>query len=73
MPGVDPAAVARAAVGRNPQLKWADTSRRGYATVELTPERATAEWLFLDTVRQRSTRIAARHVMTARRGGNRLG
>ena len=32
------------------QLEWADTSRRGYLTVELTPERAIGEWLFLDTV-----------------------
>ena len=72
LPGIDPAAVARAAVARNPQLKWADTSRRGYVTVALTPERASAEWLFFDTVRQRSTRIATRHVMTTRRGSNRL-
>ena len=69
---VDPQAVAGAAVARNPQLKWADTSRRGYVTVELTPERARTEWLFLDTVRRRSTTIVARHAMTTVRGTNRL-
>ena len=72
LPGVDPAVVARAVVARNPQLRWADTSRRGYVVVELTPERARAEWLFLDTVRRRSTTMAARHVMTTRWGSNRL-
>jgi len=70
--GVDPREVASAAVARNPQLKWADTSRRGYVTVELTPARVRAEWLFLDTVRRRSTMIAARHAMTTARGSNRL-
>ena len=51
LPHVSPHAVARALVDRNPQLKWAETSRRGYVTLTLTPERATGEWLFLDTIR----------------------
>jgi alkaline phosphatase D len=70
---VAPAEMVRATVARNPQLKWANLHQRGYATVALTPERATAEWLFLDTIRQRSTRIAARHRMTGVRGSNRFG
>ena len=73
LPAVDPREIARAAIARNPQLKWADMSRRGYTTIELSPERATAEWLFLDTVRQRSTRLAGRHRMSVARGANRLG
>jgi len=72
MPWVAPADLARVSVAFNPQLKWIDTSRRGYATLSLTPERATGEWLFLDTVRQRSTAIAGRHQMTARPGANRF-
>ena len=32
----------------------------------------TGEWLFLDTVRQRSTRIADRHRMSVARGSRRL-
>jgi alkaline phosphatase D len=73
LPHVAPAALARAVVAGNPQLKWAETSRRGYATLTLTPQRADAEWLFLDTVRRRSTRLAARHAMSAARGARRYG
>ncbi len=64
-PAVARAEMVRATVARNPQLKWANLHQRGYATLTLTPDRATAEWLFLDTIRQRSTRIAGRHRMTA--------
>ena len=72
LPRVDPRDLAGAIVAANRQLKWADTHRRGYLTLELTPERATGEWLFLDTVRQRSTRIADRHRMSVARGARRL-
>ena len=72
-PNVAPAEMVRATLARNSQLKWANLHQRGYATLALTPERATAEWLFLDTIRQRSTRIAGRHRMTSRRGNNRFG
>jgi alkaline phosphatase D len=70
---VAPAEMVRATVARNPQLKWANLHQRGYSTLTLTQERATAEWLFVDTVRRRSTRIAARHRMTSARGTNRFG
>ena len=72
LPHVAPAEIARAAMARNRQMKFGDMSRRGYVTVTLTPERATGEWLFLDTVRQRSTRLSGRHAMSVGRGGNRL-
>jgi alkaline phosphatase D len=64
--------LARALVARNAQLQWAETSRRGYVAVELTPARASGEWLLLDTVRRRSTRLAATHRMSAALGGRRL-
>ena len=67
-----PADVARAVVAHNPQLRWADTSRRGYMTVSLRPERATSEWLFLETVRSRSTALSGRHRMEVLRGRNHL-
>ena len=70
--GASPEAVARAMRAANRQLVWADTSRRGYLTVELTPERAVGEWLMLDTVRTRSTVLAGRHRMSVRRGANRF-
>jgi alkaline phosphatase D len=72
-PWVAPAELARVLVGFNPQLKWMEASRRGYFTLDLTPERAAGGWLFLATVRQRSTAIAGRHVMTTARGTNRFG
>jgi alkaline phosphatase D len=71
-PGVAPAEVVRAIRARNPALKWADVQRRGYMALTLTRERATGEWLSLDTVRTRSTRLAARHAMSVARGANRF-
>jgi alkaline phosphatase D len=70
--GVAPKEVERAVRARNPALKWADTSRRGYLTLTLTPDRAAGEWLSLETVRTRSTRLASRHAMSVRRGENRF-
>ena len=63
-----PADLARALVGRNPQLKWTDTARRGYLAVELTPARATAEWRFLASVRQKGTALAGAQRMTVLAG-----
>ncbi|MDT9598940.1 alkaline phosphatase D family protein [Sphingosinicella rhizophila] len=71
-PFIDPRDMAGDLVAHNRQLRWADTSRRGYLTIELTPERATGEWLFMDTIRERSTILAGRHAMTVRAGARRL-
>jgi alkaline phosphatase D len=68
---VAPATMVRATVARNPQLKWANLHQRGYATLHLTPQRATAEWLFMQTIRQHTPALAGRHVMASRRGSNR--
>ncbi|WP_114953080.1 alkaline phosphatase D family protein [Sphingosinicella terrae] len=69
---VAPADLARVTVAANPQLRWADLSRRGYLTVELTPERVSGEWLFMDTIRERSSAVGGRETMSAARGVNRL-
>lgn len=69
---VAPADLARAVIARNPQLKWADTSHRGYVTLTLTPTRATGAWVLLDTIRQHTTRLAGTHAMSTMRGTNRL-
>ena len=53
-----PETLARALVQRNPQLKWCDTAQRGYLAVELAPSRATGEFRFLSSVRQRGTQLA---------------
>lgn len=72
-PHVAPAELERAVRARNPSLKWTDLRRRGYLTLTLTRERAAGEWLALETVRTRSTRLAGRHPMSVRRGVNRFG
>ena len=59
---------ARATVARNPQLKWCDTSQRGYMAVELTPASATSEFRFLTTVRQRGTALSGTKRMTVLAG-----
>ena len=60
-------------VAANPQLQWADTSRRGYMAVELTPSAATCEWRFVSGIRQRGTTLAGTHRMASALGSNRLG
>ena len=55
---IPPQDLSRAIVGHNAGLKFADTSQRGYMVVELTPDNAIAEFRFLGTIRQRSTRLA---------------
>ena len=54
----DPARIAADLVAANPALKWCDTSRRGYMTVTLDRNAARSDWLFLDTVKTRSTALA---------------
>ncbi|GGB57612.1 alkaline phosphatase D family protein [Blastomonas aquatica] len=57
-PTIAPQDVAGALVRANPQLKWADTSSRGYMTLQLTQDSATAHWHKLRTIRERSTDLA---------------
>jgi alkaline phosphatase D len=66
--GVDPKDVARAFVKTNSELAWADTSHRGYTMIDITPQRVTGEWLFLQTTKSRSTALAGTHRMSAERG-----
>ncbi|WP_252259539.1 alkaline phosphatase D family protein [Erythrobacter aurantius] len=69
---IPPDTLAAAVVGSNEELKWADTAQRGYMTVELTPQRATTEYRFLEGVRQRSTRLAATKRISSEAGSNAL-
>ena len=64
----DPKAVAAAMVRASPELKWADTSRRGYMRLSLTPAAATNEWVFMDTIASRSLTVQATHGMRVRAG-----
>ena len=71
--GADPAVVARGFVAANPELKWADTSRRGYMMIDLTPRRVTGEWLFMRTIKARDTAVADSHRMSVERGRRAFG
>lgn len=66
--GADPKIVAQGFVAANPELEWADTSRRGYMMIEITPQRVTGEWQFLQTIQARTTALAGTHRMHAERG-----
>ena len=72
LPWMQADTMVRETVARNPGLKWADTSRRGYLTVELTPARANSEFVFMDTIRERSTRLSGTHRLSVAAGANRL-
>jgi alkaline phosphatase D len=69
---VDPKDVARAFVDMNPELAWADTSHRGYTMIDITPQRVTGEWVFLQTIKSRSTAVAGTHRISAERGRRKL-
>ena len=60
--------VAQGFVAANPELKWADTSQRGYMMIEITPQRVTGEWLFMQTIKARTTALAGSHHMQVERG-----
>ena len=66
----DPKAIARALVETNAELKWCDTSRRGYMALTLTPDQVRNDWLFADTIRQRTPAASIGHSATVRRGRN---
>lgn len=66
--GADPKDVAHAFVVTNPELVWADTSQRGYMMLDITPQRVTGEWLFMRTIKSRSTALAGTHRMSVERG-----
>lgn len=59
-------------VRANPQLRWAETARRGYMAVELTPARATSEYRFLQGVRNRSTQLAGTQRLSSAAGSHKL-
>jgi alkaline phosphatase D len=70
--GVSSSDTARTLVEANPELKWVDTSGRGYMTVTLTPTAATAEWLFVESIVGRTNRVTRLHRMRALAGRQKL-
>lgn len=67
--GIDPKLVAGALLNKtNPELRWVDTSNRGYMHLSLTPQAATNEWVFVDTVLDVSRATKPSHKMRVRPG-----
>lgn len=53
--GTDPLKIASDMVGATPkELRWMDASNRGYMLLSLTPQAATNEWVFMETVKTKS-------------------
>jgi alkaline phosphatase D len=69
----DPKVIAQALVATNPELKWCDTSRRGYMALTLTPDQARNDWVFMDTITERTTRASVGHTASVTRGRNVMG
>jgi alkaline phosphatase D len=67
---IDPKTVAAGLVRANPELKWCDTSRRGYMALTLTPDQARNDWVFVDSVTERSLKASIGHSATVTRGRN---
>lgn len=66
--GADPRIVAQGFIAANPEMKWANTSQRGYMMIEITPQRLTGEWIFMRTIKARDTTVAGSHRMHVERG-----
>ena len=69
---IKPDTLAASLVAENEQLKWADTSQRGYMMVELTPARVSTEYRFVAGVKQRSTQLAGTKRLTSDKGSGTL-
>jgi len=66
----DPKVVAAGLVAANPELKWCDTSRRGYMALTITPTKVSNDWLFVDSVKTKSANAVVGHTATVMRGRN---
>ncbi|MDZ3830370.1 MAG: alkaline phosphatase D family protein [Sphingopyxis sp.] len=55
----------------SPQLKWANTQDRGYATIALTPERMAATWHNIASIRTRNLTLSGSHSMSVAHGRRR--
>jgi alkaline phosphatase D len=68
----DPKTVAAAFMARNPEIRWCDTAQRGYALLDINPQRIRCEWVFMQDIKTRTTALAGSHQMTVQRGQNRF-
>lgn len=64
--------LSKALVAANPGLIWADTARRGYMAVELTPDKAVSEWRFTESIKTRSAKLTGTKRLEAKHGMRKL-
>jgi alkaline phosphatase D len=70
-PGIDAAIIARGLLdGSKQELRWVDASNRGYMHLSLTPQAATNEWVFMETIKDVSLATKKSHKMKVRPGRN---
>jgi alkaline phosphatase D len=61
-------AFAAAARQANPSLKYCDTHRRGYMSLQLSSETVSGSWHFMQTIAERNSTVAESHTMQVQRG-----
>ncbi|MBY0583822.1 MAG: alkaline phosphatase D family protein [Sphingomonas sp.] len=66
----DARTVAEGLIKASPELKWCDTSRRGYMALTLTPTKASNDWIMVDTIKEKSVKAMVGHTATVMRGRN---
>ncbi|MDR6788701.1 alkaline phosphatase D [Sphingomonas sp. BE138] len=67
-----PARIAADLVRTNPELKWCDTSRRGYMAMTIAPDAVRNDWIMVDTIKRRTPAATIGHRATVGRGRNRM-
>lgn len=69
---VDAATVERGVIASSPELRWTDTSHRGYMKITLTPDRASSEYVMMETVLKRVTSTVAGKTVSVRKSRRKL-
>lgn len=72
LPGAAPADFSKALRQTNPDLILSDTSRRGYVSLQLTPDQVRGEWHYVSTILQRTTAGVTSDGLTVRWGEKRF-
>lgn len=68
----DPKRIAADFIAANSDLKWMDTSQRGYFTLDITRDRIEAEYLFVPALGGRSATVTGRKTIAVEHGARRL-
>ena len=64
----DPAVIRAAVIANSPEMAWCDTSRRGYLTVDFTPDAARCDWVFMATIKSATTATDKGQAARVKRG-----